>query len=73
MTAVDVLNDRVLPFYEEHGWRSSTCSPTTAENTAGDRSGIPSSSTWRSSRFSTGGPTSGRRKPTVSVSAFIAR
>jgi hypothetical protein len=37
MTAVDVLHDRVLPYYEELGRRSNACSPTTAENTAGGR------------------------------------
>ena len=56
ITAADLLNDRVLPFFEEHGITLCGCSPTGAPSSAATPSGTSTSSTWRSRTWTTRAP-----------------
>jgi len=70
ITAADLLNDRVIPFYEEHG--IPLCRVLTdrgSEYTAATPSGTSTSSTWRSRISTTVGPRPRARKRMVSASA----
>jgi hypothetical protein len=71
ITAADLLNDRVLPFYEEHG--IPLLRVLAAASTAATRSGMNTSSIWRSKTSTTQGPRPRARRPMASASAFIRR
>ena len=47
ITAADLLNDRVVPFFDEQGIKLHASSPTGAPSTAGSPRITPTSSTWR--------------------------
>ncbi len=72
LTAVSVLHEKVLPFFEEHAAPVEICSPTTAANTADGNSITTSSFTWPSTRSATDVPRCAPRKPTASANASIA-
>ena len=67
ITAADLLNDRVLPFYEEHGIPLSRV--LVAANTAAIQSGTSMSSIWRSKTSTTRGPRPRARRPMASANA----
>ena len=62
ITAADLLNDRVIPFYEEHSIPLCRVLKTAAANTAATPSGTSTSSTWRSRISTTVGPRPRARK-----------
>jgi hypothetical protein len=73
MTAVDVLHDRVLPFYDEHGVDIEHL----LTDNGREYCGRPLQHAYQLflaiSRSSTDAPTSDRWKPTASASASLAR
>ena len=73
MTAVDVLDDGVLPFYEEHGVEVEHLLTDNGREYCGRPLGTPLNCTWPSITSRIGAPPSVRRKPTASRKASIAR
>jgi hypothetical protein len=72
MTAVDVLNDQVLPFYEEHNVEIEHLLTDNGREYCGRPVGHPSNYIGPSNRSSTGGSTSARQRPTASANGSIA-
>ena len=71
ITAADLLNDRVLPFFEEHGIPLSRMLTDRGTEYCGARTATSTSSTWRSRTSTTPGPRSRARRPMASASASI--
>src|SRR5690348_15982479 len=66
----DLLNDRVIPFFDEHGVTLQR--PIVARSTAAHPNVTSTSSAWRSRTSTTAAPKSKVRRPTASSSASIA-
>ncbi len=73
ITAADLLNDRVLPFFEAAGFRCCASSPTVARSTAASPIGTRTSCTWRWKTSTTRGRRPSIRRPTASVNALTRR
>src|SRR5262249_42177905 len=71
ITAAEILNDRVVPFYDEHGIRLSRMLTDRGTEFCGTRA-TNMSSTLRSRTSITAAPRPRARKRTASASAFIA-
>ena len=73
ITAADLLNDRVVPFYRRASRSSSAaCSPIAAPSSAAARA-MSTNSTWPSRTSTTPAPKPKARRPMASASASIAR
>ena len=72
LTAADLLNDRVVPFYDQHAVKLSRVL-TEARSTAATPSGTSTSSIWRSRMWITPAPRPRTRRRTASSSAFTRR
>src|SRR6476619_6440644 len=72
VTAADLLNDRVLPFFEEHGIRLSRLLTDRGTEFCGNEA-TNTSSTWPSRTSTTAAPKPRARRPMASASASIAR
>ena len=73
MTAVDVLNDRVLPFYEEHGVETEHLVTDNGRESYGRLVGHPFELYLAIQQIQRRARTSARRKPTASANALTAR
>ena len=72
ITAAEILNDRVVPFYDEHGIRLSPGADRPRHRVLRQRRATNTSSTWRSRTSTTPAPRPRARRPTASASASIA-
>jgi Winged helix-turn helix len=72
LVAADMLNDRVLPFYDEHDVRLLRVLTDRARNTAAIGNRTSTSFTWRWRTSTIPAPAPSRRRPTASASASIA-
>jgi hypothetical protein len=73
ITSADVLNDRVIPFFEQHELPILRMLPTVARSSTVDRKIMGMNSTCNSKALSTQGPKCGIHNPMASVNACIAR
>ena len=69
LTAADLLNDRVIPFYEEHGIPLQRVLTDRGTEYCGTPSATNTSSIWRSRTSTTPGPRPRARRPMASSSA----
>ena len=72
ITAAEILNDRVVPFYDEHGIRLCRVLTDRGTEFCGGKA-TSTSSTWRSRISITAAPRPRARRPMESASASIAR
>ena len=72
ITAADMLNDRVVPFYDEHDIRLSRVLTDRGTEFCGSPRAMNTSSIWRSRTSTIAAPRPGARRPTASASASIA-
>jgi len=72
LVAADLLNDRVLPFFEEHEIPCCACSPIAAPNTAASVNTTSSNCTWRWRTSTTAAPRLGIHRRMAFASASIA-
>ena len=70
ITAADLLNDRVMPFFDEHDIRLQRVLTDRGTEYCGNPSATNTSSTWRSRTSTTPAPRPRARRPTASVERF---